>query len=559
MSITNLAAIFSRNKNNYLFLLIALAAVFLAMLPLKDQLFSEDFAYAQSVRHFINTGDLKVSERVAPTSITHIVWGSIVTKPLGFSLANLHLSIVMLLPFLLIAMYEIFKLAASTNQKSIIFTLFFLSIPWILQISYTFETDITFLTLEVFALLFYLRGFKQKKLANFLFGSIFASLAFLTRQLGIVIALAAFVTILSNENDTKQKLKKTLLSISIPAATAFIYLWWLSIGKNRTIAQYAVYQEIKNMYFHHPLLATWFEDTIRIIHRALNFTSEALGLLFPIIFLLFLSNHKRIIRVVKKNKKGFIIATVVTFGIYALDVIYFRKEYTVGFPLIIYQYEALLPIPWAHLWKYIVLLSLPAAASTIYLQAKHIFKLNSLQRFIFLSFIFLAILTLVYVASWEVYIVPFLPLLMFWIAALTKKFTLNTKLSLIVVLILLLDSVQMTKLRYSESGLMWEKSMSLVQNGVSPIEIDPNNNYGWYYWFYYEKLASDSINANGGNKQNLNYGFIIPKPDLPRYRIYDPRMVSYSNLDTSNYKVEQIPFRSLFVKSKIYFMQLNGQ
>ena len=547
---------FNKDKNNYFFLLLIFFAVFLIMWPFKDQLFSEDFAYAQSVRHFISTGDLKISERVAPSSITHIVWGAIITKFLGFSLANLHFSIVLLLPFLLFALYKLFSSIGCNKEKSFIFTIFFFSIAWILQLSYTFTTDIPFLILEVFAILFYIQGFKEGKPTRFFIGSIFASFAFLTRQLGIAFALAAFVTILFKKDNKRQKFKYLLLSTLAPFFAVLVYLWWLSIPGNKTIAQYAVYQELKSTYFH-PELKVWIEILARIIHTALNLISQALGLLFPIILLLLLTNSKRVLSLVNRNKVSFTFATIVAVIIYAIDVVNFRKEYTVGFPFIIYQYENFLPIPWAHIWKYIVLISLPILSCTIYLQHKNISKFNNFQRFVSLSFVFLAIPTVIYVAKWDMYIIPFLPLSMIWIASSTKKFSLNTKFSLIIVLILLFDSVQMTKLRYSESALIWEKAMKLVDSGVSPSEIDPSNNFGWYYWFYYEKLASDSIKFNKGNKENLSYGFVIAKPDLPKYRIYTERMIRYSSLNTTNYKVQTIPLRSFLVNSKIYFMQLN--
>jgi len=547
---------FEKDKNNYFFLLLIFSAVFLIMWPFNDQLFSEDFAYAQSVRHFISTGELKVSERVAPSSITLILWGAIITKIFGFSIANLHFSIVILIPFLLIALYKLFNITGSSKQKSLIFTLFFLSIPWILQLSYTFLTDIPFLALEVFALLFYSQGLKNNKPMNFLFGSIFASLAFLTRQLGIAFALATFIAILFKRDNKRQKFKYLLLSTSVPFLTVLVYLWWFNIPGNKTIAQYAVYQEFKNIYFH-PELKIWIENLARIIHAVLNLISQALGLLFPIILLLLLTNSKRVFSLVNKNKAGFSFVTIITVIIYAIDIINFRNEYTVGFPFNIYQYENLLPIPWAHIWKYIVLISIPILSCTIYLQYKNVIKFNNYQRFISLSFVFLAIPTVIYVAKWDIYIIPFLPLSMIWVASSTKKFTLNLKLSLIIVLILLLDSVQMTKLRYDEAGLIWEKAMKLVNSGVSPAEVDANNNFGWYYWFYYEKLTSDSIKSNGGNKKNLDYGFVIAKPELPRYKIYTERMVGYTNLDTTNYKVQTIPLRSFLVNSKIYFMQLN--
>lgn len=550
------------DKKIYLLILGIFLVVLTVMLPFKDQLFSEDFAYAQSVRHFITTGDLKISERVAPSGITLIVWGAIFTKIFGFSLANLHLSVVILIPFLLIALYKLFILAGCSKQKSLIFTLFFLSIPWILQLSYTFLTDIPFLAIEIFALLFYLQGFKKDKPMNFLLGSIFASLAFLTRQLGIVFAFAAFVTVLFSKNGARQKIKNTLASLLIPLLVSFLYVRWLGFPGNKTIAQYAIDQEMKKtisylLPFTNISIENRIENYSSFVHVFLKFTSEALVILFPIVALLLLTNLKRLLGIVNKNWLAFICMTAIAALIYIFDIIKFRKDYTFGFPLLIYEYESLLPIPWAHIWKYIVLINLPILSCTIYFQYKNLLKFNNYQRFIFLSFIFMVVPIVIFVASWEVYIIPFLPLLMLWIASLTKKFTLNTKLSIVVVSILLLDSVQMTKLRYSESGVIWGKAMKLVNSGISPIEIDPSNNYGWYYWFYFEKLASDSIKSNGGNKENLNFGFIIEKPDLPKHRIYSERMIHYTNMDTTNYKVEIVPVKSLFVNSKIYFMQLN--
>lgn len=543
------------DKNIYLLLLGIFFVILIVMLPFKDQLFSEDFAYAQSVRHLITTGDLKISERVAPSSITLIVWGAIITKISGFSLANLHLSVAVLIPFLLIALYKLFYLAGASKQKSLIFTLFFLSIPWILQLSYTFLTDIPFLTLEVFALLFYLRGFKKDRPIDILLGSIFASLAFLTRQLGIAFVLAAFITVLFKKDNNRRKFKYLFLSTFVPVFTGIVYLWWLSLPENKTIAQYAVYQEFRNIYFH-PELNIWIENIARIIHRTIKFISQAQVLLFPLVLLFLLSNLKKAFHLLNKNKTSFSIITIIAAFIYALDIINFRQEYTFGFPLLIYDYENLLPIPWAHIWKYIVLISFPLLSCTIYLNKRTIFKLNSFGQFTLLNLFFLTILTVIYVASWEQYIIPFLPILMLWIAGLTKKLAINTKLALVFVLILLLDSVQMTKLRYSQSGLIWEKAMELVNSGISPTEIDPNNNFGWYYWFYFEKLASNSIKNAGGNKENGTSSFIIKKPLFPKYRIYTPKMISYTNPDTTNYKVESVSFRSLFVNSKIYIMQL---
>lgn len=551
-----------KSENNiYLLLFGVLLIVFAIMLPFRDQLYSEDFAYAHSVRHLIDTGDLKISERLAPSSISLIVWGFIVTKILGFSLTNLHFAVIILLPFLLFGLYKLFHLIGCGKEKSLIFTLFFLSIPWILQLSYTFLTDIPFMILEVFALLFYLQAFKDGRLVNFLLGSIFTTVAFLARQLGMIFAIAAVITIILSENDLRQKIRNSLASLLIPVVAYFLYGLWLSLPGNRTIAQYSIDSEMKkNLSYFLPFsnisLNYRIENYIGYIHAFLKLASEALAIMFPIFALFLLTNWKKAQAIVYKNRLAFTIVILVTALVYIFDIIYFREGYNLGFPLIIYQYENLLPIPWAHLWKYFVLVGLPIFSYTIYLQRKNVFRFDNFQRFIFLSLVFLTIPTVIFVANWEVYIIPFLPLLLLWIAGSTKKLPLNLKLSSLVVLILILDSVQMTKLRYNESGLIWGKATDLVKSGVSPLEIDANNNFAWYYWFYYEQLASDAVRFSGGNKDRLNYGFTIPKPEFPKYKIYTSRMIHYSQSDTSNYNVQVLHLKSLFAESDIYFMQL---
>lgn len=525
------------------------------MLPFRDQVFSEDFAYAQSVRHLLTTGNFKVSERVAPTSITNILWGAAITKIFGFSQANLHLSVVILIPILLFSLYKIFQEVSTNKQRSLIFTLFFLSIPWILQLSYTFLSDIPFLTLELLSSLFYLKGLKTGKSKHLLLGSIFASMAFLTRQLGLIFPIAAILTIILGRESLHQKYKYLSLIAAIPVSTLLLYLFWSSMPGNKTIAQYAVTEEFKNIYTH-PQASIWIKNAAMIIHRVLNFTSQALGLFSPLVLLFIIANFKKTANFVRLNRAKFTISTILALSVYTLDMINFRQGYTVGFPLLIYDYESFFPIPWAHIWKILVLVCIPILSFAIYQSCKKLPKISKFGLFTLSSFTLLAILTVIHVASWDQYIVPLLPFILLWIAQFTKKLKLDIKLALVVILILLLDSVQMTKLRYNQSGLIWEKAVTFVINGLSPLEVDANNNFGWYYWFYYEKLAEDSIKSNGGNKAGLDYGFVIEKPEFPKYKIYSTKMMNYTNPDSSNYTVVSIPFKSFFVEQQLHIMKL---
>src|SRR3990167_797060 len=126
----------------------------LLMLPFQEQSYSDDFAYAQSVRHFLESGQLKVSERVAPSAITHILWGSLFAKLSGFSFGSLHVSQVVLLPIFLITNFEIISTFEKSKRKSLIIIFYLFSIPWIISMAYTYLTTITFLTAQCLALLF---------------------------------------------------------------------------------------------------------------------------------------------------------------------------------------------------------------------------------------------------------------------------------------------------------------------------------------------------------------------------------------------------------------------
>lgn len=549
------------DKNIYL-LLGVLLLVLILMLPFQDQLFSDDFAYAQSVRHFINTGDLKVSERVAPSSITLIVWGAIITKIFGYSLANLHFSVVILLPLLLLSLYEIFILTGCSKQKSFIFTLFFLSIPLIIYFSYTFLTIIIFLVLEVFAILYFLKGFKKSNLTFFIIAGIFSSAAFLTRQLGIIIPFAAAFSILFQKNISKHgKLFLVATSLIIPLTTFIIYLQWLSIPGNETSPQYFYQkQTLESISNFLPFSSFSFSERITnltiYLHRFLNYSSLVMGLFFPVTATLIVFNLKRIVDFIKNNYLLTIIAASMSAFIYLIDIIIFRKEYTAGFNIDIYQYESLFKIPWAHIWKYEVILSIPFWSVLIFKSFKLPKRLTKQETFLLFCFIGLSFLTLITANSWSDYILPLLPIIFIWFFNATNNLVIPKKFTFILISLLLIDSIQITKLRYDEGGFIWRKSMELVNADVSPLQIDQNQNFAWLYWFYFEQKVDEAEKISNGDKSKVpnNYSFPNAKP---KYFIYTKRMIGYSNLDLTKFSYKIIPIQSLFVKSNIYFMELN--
>ena len=65
------------SKKSIAIILFITALVLVLMLPIRDQIYRDDFAYAQSVKQFVDTGQIKVTEWAAPTLILQILWGGL--------------------------------------------------------------------------------------------------------------------------------------------------------------------------------------------------------------------------------------------------------------------------------------------------------------------------------------------------------------------------------------------------------------------------------------------------------------------------------------------------
>ncbi len=119
---------FKKNKGFF-----AITAVYvgicIVMLPLYNKAYLDDFAYAQTVRNFVNTGILKISDWTAVTLIFQVFWGALFSRIFGFSLASLQLSTIVLLYFGLVAFYFILREIQLDDTISALFTLALLSFP----------------------------------------------------------------------------------------------------------------------------------------------------------------------------------------------------------------------------------------------------------------------------------------------------------------------------------------------------------------------------------------------------------------------------------------------
>lgn len=229
-------------KNKWVIIITAVYLItFLLMLPLRNTAFSDDFAYTQTVEKFVKTGKLVITDWTSSSIIFPVLWGAMFSKVFGYSIKALHAANIVLFLFGLYAFYSILREFKLSEKKSTIFTVLLLAYPWIFSFLYSFMSDIFYLSTMLISISFYLKGLNRKKLKFYLLGSVFAGLAFLTRQIAVVIPSAfVLVLILRQIKDRTFRFKELLVSVA-PATLAIVwfYLWTNIHGE--TVGYYAFF------------------------------------------------------------------------------------------------------------------------------------------------------------------------------------------------------------------------------------------------------------------------------------------------------------------------------
>jgi hypothetical protein len=160
--------------------------------PWQDVPVIDDWAYAWSVEHLLKTGQLLVSDRSSIYPVAQILWGSLFARAAGFSFGALRLSTVILAVLGCWAVYLTLRELAFDATVSLLAALTVALYPAYFALAFTFMTDVPFVSLSAIALYFYVAGARRDRPAFLWWGSVFAVLAFLVRQVGVVLPLSAF-------------------------------------------------------------------------------------------------------------------------------------------------------------------------------------------------------------------------------------------------------------------------------------------------------------------------------------------------------------------------------
>lgn len=164
--------------------------------PLHNVPVVDDWDYARSARHLLYTGTFQRGEMMTASAFFPAVWGALFAKLFGFSFITLRLSTLALAVGALSFFYALLGELQFQGTRRVLAVLTLLVSPVFVFLAFSFMTDMSFLFGIIGALYFFVYAYRRQALRWVLIGSFFSALAFLARQLGILIPLVMGTMIL---------------------------------------------------------------------------------------------------------------------------------------------------------------------------------------------------------------------------------------------------------------------------------------------------------------------------------------------------------------------------
>jgi len=209
----------------------ALAALWLLTIsivpPRGDFPLNDDWMYAKVVKNIVETGHYEANPYVDPTFILQAYWGAAFVKVFGFSFETLRISTLVLGLVALWSAHWAAREAGLMPRWAFLVALSLMVNPLFLNLSYTFMTDVPFITLTTLSAAAFLRALRTQRLAWIAAGSGIAAGAFFIRQFGVLVPMAFAPALFLAPSRDVQDPPPTRLAASIGV---FIAPWVIAIG-----------------------------------------------------------------------------------------------------------------------------------------------------------------------------------------------------------------------------------------------------------------------------------------------------------------------------------------
>jgi 4-amino-4-deoxy-L-arabinose transferase-like glycosyltransferase len=194
--------------------------------PFRECPMMDDWAYAQTVWHFVDTGEYKLHEWLSANMPFQTLWGGAFCLAFGNTFVSLRFSTIVLAVIGLISFYGLAREHRLSRESASLATFCLASSALFFWASMTFLTDIPFLATMLLAILLYTRAVRRMTWSDWIAASLAGICPILTRQFGAALVPALGLLAVFGPW-TKERLGRYALGLAIPClATA----WQLDQG-----------------------------------------------------------------------------------------------------------------------------------------------------------------------------------------------------------------------------------------------------------------------------------------------------------------------------------------
>jgi len=175
-------------------LLVVMVVILCSVSPVGEFPLNDDWVYTRTVQELVEHHRYASHPFGSALALAQIFWGALFCTVFGFSFTVLRFST---LALALVAMWALARSAIEcglSRWTALLCSAVLLCNPIALNLAYTFMTDVPLLAPLTLAGLFYLRALRTRRVADVVWGSVFAVVASSIKQSGMLIAGAYALT-----------------------------------------------------------------------------------------------------------------------------------------------------------------------------------------------------------------------------------------------------------------------------------------------------------------------------------------------------------------------------
>jgi hypothetical protein len=155
--------------------------------PFREMPYDDDWAFSETVKHFLDTGQYRLNEWLAPNMPFQTMWGALFCLPFGYSFSALRISTIVLSVIGLVAFRALALEHGLSRCAANLLTLCLASSPLVFKLTLTYLSDVPFLAMTIVAVLLYTRALRNERWLDWMAASVAACATIFIRQFGIAI------------------------------------------------------------------------------------------------------------------------------------------------------------------------------------------------------------------------------------------------------------------------------------------------------------------------------------------------------------------------------------